>query len=74
MGIKRNTARDLDADTLRCLLWLMLQRNGGAATFTRKELDAMPTVGEILVGDNSDQITIKTLVANEPAAPPVRRG
>ena len=68
MGIRRNTAKDLDADTLRCLLWLMLQRHGGTVTFTRKEIDMMPLVGEILVSDTADQIVVRTNV-HEPAKP-----
>lgn len=72
MGIRRSIAKDLDADTLRCLLWLVLQRHGGTVTFTRKEIDTMPLIGEILVSDTDDQIVVRTNVKHEPA--PDNRG
>lgn len=47
---------------MRCLLWLLLNRNGGSVTITKKEIDEMPLVGTIYVDDTNDQVIVKAKI------------
>lgn len=55
-------AKELDYETMRCLLWLLLNRNGGSVTITKKEIDEMPLVGTIYVDDTNDQVIVKAKI------------
>jgi hypothetical protein len=55
--------KEMDAEMLRCLLWLLLRRNGGQATFDRNDLPPEKIKAELLLVDGANEMTLKIVPA-----------
>jgi hypothetical protein len=56
-----NGAQEMEPEMLRCLLWLLLHRNGGSITFTRDDLEGIPVRGSLLLVQNGPTMELKAI-------------